>query len=483
MPHWLSLPPEIRLAILSQLSRLKKTGIYASVSTEWQYFLEKKNFSHLKLHPTCLEFLDQISEQRTAQIDHIWLNIELTRYTCRACRKWESLTQSYANNHIIVAAVSRLFSILANWNHEGRHLTLELNTYSPSDSVHWFKDCYFGAPSEDKFEVPAKPRDFHDPGHGWWHGRIIEYPPDKALSRPFVPSESLNFERQEELPFVAAVTKFVLRRQCRRQLKPSALSQLWSKLPRLNEIRYEPWQLSEGAGQSWWDCFYEQMINNLPKGVNKVTIFEDFNENYLELFQLGRGPDPDHNPERVRLPSFGVGVAFARRSLELENLSIAFLIDARDFFDAFDQRWRWDRLKSLTLTSRAMCKDEPGETNYLLTTAAHVAQRMPNLETMTLWNGSRGEACSFTYRCLRHSRRRRDRYASITWRGTWELELSPALEAAWGGASIKIEQYLLTDEIRSHGDAIECLGLRHVVDDISLQQIIAENKFSIDDAL
>ncbi|RGP59365.1 oxoglutarate iron-dependent oxygenase [Fusarium sporotrichioides] len=410
MPNWLSLPPEIRNIILNQLSHLDNTGVYASVSKEWRQLLEKKNFSHLKLHPDCLDFLDQLSEEATAQIDHIWLNIELTTYTCRACRKWESPTQSYANDRLIVGAVSRLYSILARWNQGQRHLTLELNTYSPSDSEHWFKDCYFGAPTEDKFAVVAKPRDFHDPHHGWFHGRIVEQPPNKALGRPFVPPESLHFKRGRELPLVAAVTKFVLRRQCRRQLKPSALLQLWSKLPRLNEIQYESWQLSEGISQNRWDSFHEEMIRKLPRSVKKVTIFEDFNENYLDLFQLGRGPDIQFNPDRVRLPSFGVGAALARRSRELEHLSVAFPVDARDFFNACELRWRWDKLKSLTLTSRAMCKDKPVETKVLLTTAARVALRMPSLETMILWNGSRGEACSFTY-----CRRRQDRYASIVW--------------------------------------------------------------------
>jgi hypothetical protein len=41
---------------------------------------------------------------------------------------------------------------------------------------------------------------------------------------------------------VHVVTKFILRRQCRRQFDPLALSHLWSKLPRLEEICYEPWQ-------------------------------------------------------------------------------------------------------------------------------------------------------------------------------------------------------------------------------------------------
>jgi hypothetical protein len=163
---WLLLPAEIRTMILSHLSypNAKGTGTFAAVCKEWRSFFEKRNFSHLRLHQTCLRFLGQLYEEQMAQIDHIWLNIELKSYTCRACRNWESVTWTFSNGRIIEDAVLKLFGILAKWEHEGRHLTLELNTYSPSDSAHWFKNCYFGAPDEDKYEVLAKPKVFHHRG-------------------------------------------------------------------------------------------------------------------------------------------------------------------------------------------------------------------------------------------------------------------------------------------------------------------------------
>ncbi|KAL4727000.1 hypothetical protein ACLX1H_005899 [Fusarium chlamydosporum] len=335
---WLSLPPEIRSMILDRLST--KTDVYARVCQEWRTFFEKRNFSHLKLSPSCLDFLSQLTEDRIVLVDHVWLNIELNRYTCRSCRKDESVTCTLLNNRIIVEAVTRLFSVLAKWDHK-RRLTLELNAYSPSDLKHWFKDCYFGGPDEDKYSVVAKSQEIHDPQHGYWHGRIIESPPDRALARPFVPCDSIRFERREELPVVKAVTKFLLRRQCRRQLHPFALAQLWTKLPRLEEIFYEPWQLLEGVSQSPQDRFYEKMITEqLPRSINKITIFEDFNENYLDLFQLFRTEYPLGYPDRIRKASSGLGSAFAARSRDLEHLSVAFLINADHFFGALEPNWR-----------------------------------------------------------------------------------------------------------------------------------------------
>ncbi|WAO87266.1 Hypothetical protein NCS54_00457100 [Fusarium falciforme] len=138
----------------------------------------------------------------------------------------ESLTSVYANDKIMATATTRLFFILTNWKQNRGGLTLELNAYSPSDSQHWFKGCYFGAPGEAEPEVLGSEcvplrgllsSAIHYPYHGWWHGA----PTDDALRRPFGPA-ILKF--QEELPSVQAVTKFLLRRQCRRQLDPSALS-------------------------------------------------------------------------------------------------------------------------------------------------------------------------------------------------------------------------------------------------------------------
>jgi hypothetical protein len=259
MPDWSLLPPEVRAIILKLLTHHNNIAPYATVSKEWRNVIEKKNFGHLKLHPSCLDSLEQLAEQPKGHIKHILLNIELKRYTCRCCRRMESVTWCFANDKIIVTAITRLFFILANWKQDGGDLTLELNAYSLSDSEHWFKKCYFRAPGEDELEFlefECQPQDgtnataIHDPSHGWWHGRMIEAPNDNALRRPFGPGTP---EFREELPSVQAVTKFLLRRQCRRQLDPLILSYLWSKLPRLEEIIYEPWQLCEKVSQPVWD--------------------------------------------------------------------------------------------------------------------------------------------------------------------------------------------------------------------------------------
>ena len=215
------------------------------------------------------------------------------------------------------------------------------------------------------------------------------------------------------------------------------------------------------------------ICQRLSTSIKTVKIFEDFNENYLEIFQRSQGINSHLNPDRVRTTYPGVGAAFAKKSRQLQHFSVAFLVDACHFFDACQPHWRWPHLRSLALTSRMMCKDNPLPIRRILEAAAQSARHMPELETMTLWNGAKGEACAFTW-C------RQD--ASISWRGTWDFKLHPSVIKDWKKVAYKyarleftVNEELLTQEIRSHGEAIQYLGLHSVVDDVSLQQICREN--------
>ncbi|EWY89994.1 hypothetical protein FOYG_07632 [Fusarium oxysporum NRRL 32931] len=474
MTNWNSLPAEIRRAILEALTAHKAIAPYASVSTEWRSFIEKKIFAHVRLQPSCLEHLEQLDDHYKRLVNHIWLNIELKGYTCRSCRKRESLTSSYSIAKILNAAITRLFSTLATWRES---LTLELNVYCPSDSEHWFKNSYFGASGEDKFEcLPHSADPIHDPKHGWFRGRVTEAPPDDALRRPFGLSELRFREGPEGLPSVYAVTKFVLRRQCRQQFSAGTLSYLWAKLPSLEEIRYEPWQSHLTIAQDHSDKDFIHTVNSLPKTVKKITIFEDFNENFLELYALGRGYLLDVNPPRVRLPDPALGAAFAAQSQKLEHISVAFMVDARHFFEACQPDWQWPHLQSLTLTAREIAKANAHQTNKLLKAAAQFALNTPELQVLTLWHGERREACAFTY-C------RKD--ALVSWRGTQDLTLESGTLKAWENVANKharrvlsVEKGLSMEDITSHGDAVRCLGLQSVVDQVSLQQICEENRLS-----
>ncbi|KAK7225558.1 hypothetical protein V2G26_013561 [Clonostachys chloroleuca] len=142
------------------------------------------------------------------------------------------------------------------------------------------------------------------------------------------------------------------------------------------------------------------------------------------------------NPDRVRVTSRQVAEGFAARSLGLEQLSVAFMVEAQYFMDAAKKNWTWHELRSLSLMSRLMSRESSSQViSRLLRDAGAVALRMPKLETMNIWNGAQGEACAFMYR---------QKDSSITWRGTWELRLSHDVLQSWK----KVVARFARDELR-----------------------------------
>lgn len=76
-----------------------------------------------------------------------------------------------------------------------------------------------------------------------------------------------------------------------------------------------------------------------------------------------------------------------------------------------------------------------------------------------LWNGTKGNACAFIYHTDRDG-------AYVTWRGTWDLELSPRVvkllqRVAFESHSctLRVGKQRVRDVIGPHGDATHHLGL------------------------
>lgn len=116
----------------------------------------------------------------------------------------------------------------------------------------------------------------------------------------------------------------------------------------------------------------------------------------------------------------------------------------------------------------------------MLKAAAAAATKIPQLETMEIWNGRKGFAALFKYQASRNAQQ-----GTITWRGTWELALEPSIILAWEAVIHQFNGWRLNlvDErldgaaIKSHADAIHYLMLSgQVTRPISLQQIRMEQK-------
>ena len=178
-------------------------------------------------------------------------------------------------------------------------------------------------------------------------------------------------------------------------------------------------------------------------------------------------------------PSKGLGAVFASKSLELQHLAVSFIVNAEELFRHCQSTWDWLHLQSLALTSQLLQDDEEKrkQIEALLCLAGALAQKMPKLQTFVLWNGGKAHACAFIFRIDRDS-------ASVTWRGTWQLELSPLVVKSWQLAASKrtlskleIKQERIRGVIKSHGDAIYHLGLPcQVIDPASLWQIRREGR-------
>lgn len=220
---------------------------------------------------------------------------------------------------------------------------------------------------------------------------------------------------------------------------------------------------------------------HMSNTLKRVILFQDSKQYLTEsvhqiIQEYGVLLDPLGFESESDLPDNTKSIAQA--SLRLDELSVSFFIDAMNFFEACEKKWTWDQLQSLSLTSSLLFQSINGQKqriDNLLIAAARLVLRMPNLTTMVLWNGGAGRACAFIYTRAKH-------YAHITWRGTWDLEISQQVLQAWEDVAklhsveLRAKHERLRETIRSHGDAIFHLNLPcQVIEPTSLWQIRMED--------
>lgn len=136
-------------------------------------------------------------------------------------------------------------------------MLLDISVQPPSDSEQWFKylSCGPDIPSNQGDLNLCKGKSmktkFDDLQHGWI-SRSQNSTPMTAIYKAFDgimdegPFDSVKKEDEwwQQLPLVPAVTGVLLRQQTRRIWKPTALALMFARLPRLQEICYQPWR--------WW---------------------------------------------------------------------------------------------------------------------------------------------------------------------------------------------------------------------------------------
>lgn len=259
---WYSLPSEIRLIIFRTLINNGSTlAFLATVSREWQTEIERHNFARIKLTPSRINDFGLIVPRKQALVGYIWFCLELDNYHCIKCapdrKKFMEITPgegyclSDTNHCPISTSFQDLLSTLSKWEIKD-HLILDISIYSLSDSEHRFKYLTFlpDSPDDGGMEQKIQGESYHNPQHGWIDGFQGSAPSWRDIHKIFLtvmalgPFRNTQSENQwwGQLPSVPAITSLILRQQSRRRWKPISLAHMFARLPRLQEIHYEPWR-------------------------------------------------------------------------------------------------------------------------------------------------------------------------------------------------------------------------------------------------
>ncbi|KAI3401433.1 hypothetical protein diail_10867 [Diaporthe ilicicola] len=500
---WESLPAEIRILILNSslhaASAGRKLSRLAVVSREWQTVVERQNFARLRLTPSRLaEFPSRIHRNRHL-VRYIWFCLELEKYDCSS--KTESTFMlSHTNGSILASGFQALFSTLSTWNSDSG-IQLDIGVYSPSDLEHWMQyshlkpdfpldECLQG---QGMSQVQLPNADHC--GEDWNIGSedcACRLPSTMSKSFGMIRNKKSLFDGEEQearwwqgLPLVPAVTSILLRQQTRRQWNPITLGHIFSRLPRLQEIYYEPWRDTDPDAAMFSDegehlrltlssllefqYFFESIVS---KDVQKLVMFGNFHQTDLDAVS-----GSDHG----RTLTHAISQMAAETSLKLKHFSGAFLVEADQFFSSRESSWEWNNLQSLVLTSQLIAPEsELSDIEQMLKDAAAAAMRMPRLDTLEIWNGREALASLFKYQSSGSQTN-----ATLTWRSTWELSIPSSVIQAWRavaqkhgarGFTVSTELLDIREKLESHGDAVRYLRLSTpVLRPVSLQQICTDH--------
>ncbi|ROV93055.1 hypothetical protein VSDG_07339 [Cytospora chrysosperma] len=434
---WDRLPYELSHKILQTLAEDELDSHllaeYAVVCRLWQAEIEKVNFRTLAVKQMDLHDLEQyVTGHRRACLKHAWLRVELGEYSRRASLIPENEQEQEENNYRYSRALYDLFKILESWDtpdfwesRNGRGLSLELSASSPSD-----RPKMFGEAGLD------------DDGNSRYFDSLLDFML-LAIDEP---------QGIHGLPMVNVVTTFSILRRNYRNVSATSLTPILRSLPRLEEVRLEPWQQVDQPAQEDVDSELASQMPFWPTNLKRVSIFEHF----------GAFDQNDAWDTRIRFPFLAHGLR--RLSYNLEELSVSFSADARDFFDPYinikpggPRQPQWKNLRWLTLTSRFMTEVAfPDEVNNMLRGAGLAAKDMPVLQAMELYSATKWDAGVFRYLVVNNT-------GIISWTSTWEHKMPLAVKTMWRQVALqhtRQEPYIF-DEVKLPGYPMGPEGFIH----------------------
>ena len=168
----------------------------------------------------------------------------------------------------------------------------------------------------------------------------------------------------------------------------------------------------------------------LPPSVKELSIVRHYDYEFKEAMQEHGGIPQNVDTEPTPHRRAGEVLALASRSLE--RLSVAFMIDAREFFETLQNSGEWPNLKFLALTSPILSSSTPEEEiHQLLAKAASVVAKLPQLHELVLWNydAQTKESCAFDFCQTRAYRGEEMTDLYFAWRANWQMKIHDDVDA------------------------------------------------------
>lgn len=226
---WPDLPPEIRRMILQSLMDTTTTkkgfplATAASVCREWQEVIEESNFESLQiLSKDLFDFDAYVRGSRRKWLRRLYFRVELPKYPRRLAHSPETHEEQEDNDVAFTTSVWGLFHTLSQWD-TGHRLVLELSAHSPSDRKGLIGEMGLTEDGDSRF---------FDSDLGFMIDKAGVEPMDRC-----------------GFPEVPIVSTFAILRRNYRNISAGALITILECLPRLEELRYEPWQQFDLDGE------------------------------------------------------------------------------------------------------------------------------------------------------------------------------------------------------------------------------------------
>ncbi|KAK9777255.1 hypothetical protein SCAR479_05984 [Seiridium cardinale] len=146
MAGWSSLPPEVmREAVqVAVKSNPESACEFATISRDWQDYVEEKTFASLKTRSTQIQQLrDIVTPLRQSYIRNMIFEVVLPEYDAKSLAWYkETLEEQKLNSRFFTDAILLFFDAVAGWNspaagklEERRGISLRISASCPSDKV------------------------------------------------------------------------------------------------------------------------------------------------------------------------------------------------------------------------------------------------------------------------------------------------------------------------------------------------------------